>query len=232
MALEFGRLAQDQQNKKKTLIDRDFPWRIRESFSQRDAIALHEGAQERRDMNTLASLVLALVTMVPMALGATPTVGERPPDFKLSTPEGKVVQLSAVMARGPVVLVVLRGYPGYQCPYCNLQVQDFIANSRRFSELGAHVLLVYPGPPQDLNGKAAEFLVGKQLPADFDLVLDPGYSFTSQYGLRWNAQNETAYPSTFLINKEGVVFFLKIVKEHGARTTASELIDAMPKARK
>ncbi len=140
-----------------------------------------------------------------------------------------MVQLSEVTTKGPVVLVVLRGYPGYQCPYCSRQVQDFIANAQRFAELGAHVILVYPGPPRDLKGKAAEFLVGKQLPADFDLVLDPGYAFTNAYGLRWNAQDETAYPSTFLISRDGVVFFLKIVKEHGGRTTASEAIEAMPK---
>jgi len=35
--------------------------------------------------------------------------------------------LSAVIEKGPVVLVVLRGYPGYRCPYCNRPVQDFIA---------------------------------------------------------------------------------------------------------
>ena len=72
-------------------------------------------------------------------------------------------------------------------------------------------------------------MTGKKLPADFDLLLDPGYTFTNAYGLRWNAPSETAYPSTFLINREGTVFFSKIVKEHAGRTTAAEVIDAMPK---
>jgi peroxiredoxin len=183
-------------------------------------------------MRTVACLLLASVASISIAPAAQPNIGERPPDFKLSTPEGRVVQLSKVMTEGTMVLVVLRGYPGYQCPYCNRQAQDFIANAQRFAELGAHVILVYPGPPQDLRGRAAEFLVGKQLPADFDLVLDPGYSFTNAYGLRWNAQNETAYPSTFLISRDGVIFFSKIVKEHGGRTTASEVIEAMPKSGK
>ena len=185
--------------------------------------------KERVTMKILAAYIFALLAT--MSAAAAPGIGERPPDFRLLTPEGKVIQLSAVIKKGPVVLVVLRGYPGYQCPYCNRQVQDFIANAQHFSESGAHVILVYPGPPQDLNAHAAEFLVGKRLPADFDLVLDPGYTFTNQYGLRWNAPSETAYPSTFLIDKNGLIFFVKIVKEHGARTTASELIDAMPKPR-
>jgi len=48
-------------------------------------------------------------------------------------------------------------------------------------------------------------------------MLDPGHTFTNQYGLRWNAPSETAYPSTFLIDKSGLIFFVKIVQEHGAR---------------
>ena len=128
-----------------------------------------------------------------------------------------------------MVLVVLRGYPGYQCPYCNRQVQDFIQKSEGFADGGAHVILVYPGPPQDLDARANEFLADKRLPVNFDLVLDPGYQFTNLYGLRWNAEHETAYPSTFLIDRQGTVFFSKIVKDHGGRTTASEILEALPK---
>ena len=90
-------------------------------------------------------------------------------------------------------------------------------------------MLVYPGPPQDLGAKANEFLADKQLPGNFDLLLDPGYEFTNVYGLRWDAAHETAYPSTFLIDRQGVIFFSKIVKEHGGRTTAAEILDALPK---
>lgn len=171
----------------------------------------------------------AFAAVLPLAAAAPPTVGDKAPDFKLSTPEGKGVQLSEFTAKGPVVLVVLRGYPGYQCPYCNRQVQDFIQKSQSFAEAGAHVVLVYPGPPQDLGAKANEFLADKKLPGNFDLVLDPGYEFTNAYGLRWDAPHETAYPSTFLIDRQGSIFFSKIVKEHGGRTTAAEILDALPK---
>jgi peroxiredoxin len=91
------------------------------------------------------------------------------------------------------------------------------------------VVLIYPGPPQDLGARANEFLADKKLPTNFDLLVDPGYAFTNLYGLRWNAAQETAYPSTFLIDRQGVVFFSKIVREHGGRTTAAEILDAMPK---
>jgi len=173
--------------------------------------------------------LLAFATVLPLAAAAPPTVGEKARDFTLSTPDGRHMRLSDVMSQGPVVLVVLRGYPGYQCPYCNRQVQDFIQKAQGFVDAGAHVVLVDPGPAQDLGAKANEFLTDKKLPDHFDLVLDPGYEVTNLYGLRWDAPRETAYPSTFLIDRQGVIFFSMIVKEHGGRTTAAEILDALPK---
>ncbi len=172
---------------------------------------------------------LVVLAALPVAAAAPPAVGESAPDFTLSTPEGKSVRLSELRSQSSVVLVVLRGYPGYQCPYCNRQVQDFMQHSQGFSDARVRVLLVYPGPPQDLGLRANEFLTGKKLPENFDLVLDPGYEFTNLYGLRWNAEHETAYPSTFLIDQRGVIFFSKIVKEHGGRTTAAEILEALPR---
>lgn len=89
--------------------------------------------------------------------------------------------------------------------------------------------MVYPGPSQDLGQRATEFVADKKLPANFDLLMDPGYKFTDLYGLRWDAPDETAYPSTFLIDRSGVVFFEKISREHGGRTTAAEIMDVLTK---
>ena len=173
--------------------------------------------------------VLFMAAAARLVAATPPMVGDKAPDFALSTVQGKTVRLSEVAAKGSVVLVVLRGYPGYQCPYCNRQVQDFISKSQGFIDAGARVILVYPGPPDNLAAKATEFTTGKMLPDSFDLLIDPGYEFTNLYGLRWDAPHETAYPSTFLIDRHGVVFFSKIVKEHGGRTTAAEILDALPK---
>src|SRR5271163_826364 len=154
----------------------------------------------------------------------TPDIGQKAPDFTLSTPEGHPLGLSSLTSKGPVVLVVLRGYPGYQCPYCQRQVHDFVTNAEKFAMLGAQVLLVYPGPPAELDQRAKEFLAQQnELPANLHLVIDPDYKVTNQYGLRWDAPHETAYPSTFLIDRNDVVFFRKISHGHGDRTTASDV---------
>src|ERR1700676_487398 len=136
---------------------------------------------------------LVIAAAARLVAATPPMVGDKAPDFALSTVQGKTVRLSEVAAKGPVVLVVLRGYPGYQCPYCNRQVQDFISKSQGFADAGAHVVLIYPGPPQDLGARANEFLTGKKLPEKIELLLDPGYDFTNMYAPRWDAPHETAY---------------------------------------
>jgi peroxiredoxin len=177
-------------------------------------------------------LTLAVLFLIPLfARSETPAVGTKAPDFTLSTPAGDPVRLSDLTAKGTVVLIVLRGYPGYQCPYCQRQAHDFQLNADKFTALGAQVLLVYPGPPADLNKRAQEFLAKQgSLPAGFHLVIDPDYKFTNQYDLRWDAPNETAYPSTFLINRKGIIFFSHISHAHGDRSTAEEVLAELTKA--
>ena len=180
----------------------------------------------------LWSLLATVLLGVAVLRAETPNTGAKAPDFTLSTPEGAAVSLSSLEAKGPVVLIVLRGYPGYQCPYCERQAHDFQVNAAKFAEKGAQVLLVYPGPPADLGAHANEFLAkAGKLPANFHLVIDPDYKFTNQYDLRWNAEAETAYPSTFLIDRSGKIFFRKISHDHGDRTTAAAVLAELAKAR-
>ena len=178
----------------------------------------------------LFSLVLLLPALVLPLSAATPVVGDSAPDFRLSTPDGVPISLSSLTTKGKVVLIALRGYPGYQCPYCTKQVHDFTASADKFAADGAQVLLVYPGPPDELAAHAKEFLAKQDLPANVHLVIDPAYTFTNQYGLRWDAPRETAYPSTFLIGKDGKVFFEKISRSHGDRMSAAETVTELEKS--
>ena len=59
-----------------------------------------------------------------------PAVGDRAPEFTLEAIDGSRVSLSGELARGPVVLVLLRGWPGYHCPYCVRQFGEFLVVSQ------------------------------------------------------------------------------------------------------
>lgn len=162
------------------------------------------------------------------AADVVPAVGDKAPDFSLPTLQGNAVQLSKLTANGPVVVVLLRGYPGYQCPACNAQTGQLIAAADKFAAKKAQVVLVYPGSDADLQQYAARFASDKTWPAKFYFVLDSQYLLTHLYGLRWNAQNETAYPSTFIVDGSGKITFAKVSKSHGGRATVDELLKALP----
>ena len=166
-------------------------------------------------------------TTVVRAAEKPPLMGDTASDFTLSTVDGEKAQLSRLREEGPVVLIALRGFPGYQCPVCNTQVGQFLASAKKLKELKANVVLVYPGSADGLKQHAEEFIRGKTLPDNFYLVLDPDFAFTNSYHLRWEAKNETAYPSTFVIDSDGKIQFAKISMTHGGRASAEEVLKVL-----
>jgi peroxiredoxin Q/BCP len=158
---------------------------------------------------------------------AMPKVGDMASDFTLKTLDDQSVRLSDLTSKSQVVLVVLRGWPGYQCPYCTKQAHDYVNNAEKLKAAGVQVVMVYPGPADDLKAHVTEFLENKDWPKDFLFVLDPDYSFTKSYGLRWNAPKETSYPSTFIISKEGKVTFAHVSKQHGDRVGSDAVLKAL-----
>ncbi|MEW4487048.1 peroxiredoxin family protein [Thalassoglobus sp. JC818] len=157
-----------------------------------------------------------------------PAVGDKASDFSLEAINGAgKVSLHETLEDGPVVLVMLRGYPGYQCPACSRQVGGLIKSAEEFSKEKATVVLVYPGPGENLKAKAQEFLTGTKLPENFVFLLDPDYKLTNAYNLRWDAERETAYPSTFVINKDGEITYVTISQTHGGRPQTETVVKAV-----
>ena len=187
-----------------------------------------------RKQSVLTLMVIGVLTWVSSAAIAAegarpPEVGQKAPDFALQTPGGERVELSKELAERPVVLLVLRGWPGYQCPICTRQVAEFVARAADLEKAGARVVLVYPGPAEKLKEHAEEFASGKGMPAGFRFVIDPDYAFTNKYGLRWEKKGETAYPSTFVIDRDETVRFAKVSKGHGDRSSVEEVLKALAK---
>jgi peroxiredoxin len=160
---------------------------------------------------------------------APPKVGEMAKAFTLQSLGGEKVELKKLLEDGPVVVAVLRGYPGYQCPACTRQVGGYVKLADEFAKAGATVVFVYPGEAKELETRAQEFLKQTELPAPLTLALDPDHRFVTAAGLRWEAPNETAYPSTFIVDADGKVAFRKISKTHGDRAEAVDVLKALKK---
>ena len=174
----------------------------------------------------LLPLCLILIAAAAPTL-APPKVGDRAPALKLDTADGKPVDLSELEKAGPVVVVQLRGWVGYQCPLCTRQVGELVGHADDFRKANATVVLVYPGPADGLKQHADDFAAAKNLPENFRFVLDPGMAFVDAWHLRWTKAGETAYPATFVVDPAGTVRFAKVSHTHGGRATAEQVLAAV-----
>jgi peroxiredoxin Q/BCP len=156
-----------------------------------------------------------------------PAIGDTAADFTLKKLKDDEVNLAKLLVEGPVVLVVLRGYPGYQCPLCTRQVGELLSRADAFAAANASVVLVYPGERDKLAQFAKEFVSDQHLPEEFHFVLDPDYEFTDAYHVRWDAPSETAYPSSFVIDRNGTVQYAKVSTTHGDRAPTDDLLMAL-----
>ena len=134
------------------------------------------------------------------------------------------LQLEDELKQGHVVVIVLRGYPGYQCPICSRQVGSLINRAKAIADLAHRVILVYPGQPDELQRHADEFVGSRSIPEPIVIVRDPGMEMVTEWGLRWDAPRETAYPATYVINKNRRVAWSKVSTSHAGRTTPDEII--------
>lgn len=67
-------------------------------------------------------------------------------DVTLSDAQGKPVDLRQYRGKKNVVLVVMRGYPGFICPNCSAQTSRLVSNHDEFVKRNAQVLVLFPGP--------------------------------------------------------------------------------------
>lgn len=176
-----------------------------------------------RPVTILLRAVLLLACAAQLR-AATPAVGETAPDFTLKTLSGESVKLSGFTSAANIVLVALRGWPGYQCPFCTTQVYEYISHAADFSGKNVQVILVYPGPSEMLQAHAQEFLKDKPLPEPIVFLVDPNYEFANRYALRWKADDETVYPSTFVMDHNRMIRFAHVSHEHGDRTSAAAVL--------
>lgn len=178
----------------------------------------------------LLGLALGLLPMAARAADEPLDVGQKVTDFELPVVgDDGYVMLSDEYKQGPVVVIVLRGYPGYQCPLCSGQVASLANRAKALAKNAHRVILVYPGPATELERHAEEFMGARSLPEPLVLVRDADMNMVDDWGLRWDAVKETAYPSTYVIDASGRVAWKKVSTSHAGRSTAEEILKELQK---
>jgi thioredoxin-dependent peroxiredoxin len=177
----------------------------------------------------VACIFLGVVTVAAQTTATKDSlhVGTQFPDFSLTNLDGSRISLRSELHEGPVVLVVLRGWPGYQCPFCTRQFGDLLSHAGEFEKSKATVIFIYPGDSAELRKHAKEFLANRAMPVNFRFLIDPDLGWVTSHGLRWEAKDETSFPSTLLLDRHGEVRFMATAKMHGARILSGQLLEVL-----
>lgn len=163
------------------------------------------------------------------------------PRFELPNQHGQSVQLTELLAKGPVVVTF---YRGSWCPYCNLQLKALQARLPEIHALGAQLVAISPQVP---DGSMSESDISKM---DFLVLSDQNADVAASYGVAWqvptfllehmrvdrgldlesvNNGNSSVLPipATFVLDKQGKVTWRYVDVGYRTRSEPEDIINAL-----
>lgn len=166
--------------------------------------------------------------------------GDAAPDFTLTNARGTAVTLSALLARGPVVLTFYRG--GW-CPYCNLQLRAYQRILPDLRAAGATLVAIAPERPDDTLSTAeknalefevlsdavgevgAAYRVYFELSAELQALYAAGGNDLAKRNAdgRWHLP----IPATYVIARDGRVAAAFVDVEYRNRAEPSDILAAL-----
>ncbi len=147
-------------------------------------------------------------------------------DAELTAPDGRIARISDYRGR-PVVLVFNRGFVGYVCPFCTTYTAQLATRYDELRALGGELLLVYPTRETD-EARVLEFTdaVNEILTEEgegalpFPVFLDRGLAAT----IRFNLTGDITRPSTFVLDRDGVVRYAHVGDEPEDRPSVDRVM--------
>lgn len=147
--------------------------------------------------------------------------GKPLPIDELRGVDGKTVRLADYVGKKQVLLVVLRGFLGEVCMYCVAQTEALAQCRAELEALGIEVLVLYPGPRENEKAfeKTYEMTFGKGAPP-YRVFYDPDLELVRKLGV----SGDLAYPTTIIVDRQGVVRYAYVGKDRADRPAARALI--------
>src|SRR5690606_22550390 len=130
----------------------------------------------------------------------------------------------------PLILVFNRGFAGYVCPYCTTYTAQLATRYDEIRAAGAELLLVYPTREVD-EARVLEFTdaVNEILTEEgegalpFPVFLDRGLAAT----IRFNLTGDITKPSTFVLDRDGVVRYAHVGDEPEDRPSVERVMQEL-----
>lgn len=147
-------------------------------------------------------------------------IGTKTPQVKLSTVDGKTVQLKDLISKKPTVLVFYRG--GW-CPYCNAQLGRLKEIEQQILDAGWQIVAISADRPQKLSESITKHQMKYMLLSDSQMEASKAFGLAFKvddatiekykgYGVDLDeASGESHHmlpvPAVFLIGTDGVIKF-------------------------
>ena len=168
-------------------------------------------------------------------------LGDRAPAIVLGNAKGEMVDVGALLRKGPVIVTFYRG--GW-CPYCNLELKAFQDVLPQILAAGASLVAISPEKPDESlstaekNALTFEVLTdaGQKVGRAFGLV----YEFTDElksayngFGLDIPARNgapgEWALPisATYVIDRDGTIIYAYTDADYRDRADPRDVLEAL-----
>lgn len=141
-------------------------------------------------------------------------VGQKAPSFSVKDAKGKTVQLSQFAGKKNVVLVF---YSGSFCPVCGHQLSNLQSHLKDFKDQDAEIIAVSADDPLHAQKTLGEHGL------TFTIIPDAQKTIIKKYGVSNVAKEGLAWPSSFIIDKSGVVR-MSVADAHGKRLHSSDLL--------
>jgi len=165
-------------------------------------------------------------------------IGDQAPDFTLPNAEGKEVQLSKLLEKGPVVLT---WYRGSWCPYCNIALAALMEELPALEKAGATLLAISPEKPSYTEE------VVEKLDPGFEVLSDTGMKVARDYGIVFKMSEPVAeamakynlgernddkgkelpLAASYVIDQDGTITYAFLDADYRNRAEPSRLVDAV-----
>lgn len=157
----------------------------------------------------------------PTPVDPSALIGKPFPSVTFTGASGDSFTLDEVREGKPVVLVLLRGFPGYVCPYCTAQTAALIDSLPAIERLDARVALVFPGQADTVP----LFLSAVRDYRQRDAVPVPVLFDTNLAAVRsLGVEGKLAKPTTVIVDKQGVVRYAYVGSGFNDRPSAGLIL--------
>lgn len=165
------------------------------------------------------------------------SVGAALPALSLPDASGNTVDLRALNAAGPLVIVF---YRGAWCPYCNLELREWQRLLPQFHALGATLVAISPQTPDnslstsEKNALAFPVLSDSSLAAAkaFGILFTLSPDLVELYAaagndlpsLNGNGQWALPVPATFVIDRAGLLSYAHVEADYRQRAEPQDVL--------